>query len=144
MIPARTYSFAHVSIFLGGREIVGFMEDGITITPVSDFAESVVGADGGVVVSETNDERHECVLNMMEGSLGFKDLADLFEIQRTQNPKQGLEFIMEDYVIGDKISERSAFFTGRPALTKAKGVTARVWKLILPNPLIKYAEKVVN
>jgi len=81
---------------------------------------------------------------MMEGSPGYKDLADLFEIQKSQAIKEGLEFIMEDYVIGDKISEKAAFFTALPALTKSKGVNARIWKMVLPNPTIKYATKVVS
>jgi len=126
MIPARNYSFARVSIFVGGRDIVGFTEDGISITPMADFAEPIVGADGMVVIAESNDERHEVLLNMMEGSPGYKDLADLFEIQKSQAIKEGLEFIMEDYVIGDKISEKAAFFTALPALTKSKGVKKSV------------------
>lgn len=143
MIPTHTYHFSQVSVFLGGREIVGFAEDGITITPVSDYAESTVGADGGVVVARSSDERHEVLFNMQEGSIGYRNLADLFEIQSLQDNPEGLEFIMEDNISGDKVSDKEGFFTGRPVLTKAKAVTARVWKLILPHPLIKYGVKVV-
>ena len=144
MIPSHAYSFSQVSIFLGGRDIVGFTEDGITITPMTDFAESVVGADGAVVIATSQDNRHEVLMNMMEGSSGYKDIGELFELQNIQNPIQKLSFIMDDYISGDKISTDEAFILGRPALTKAKGVTARIWKLILPNPLIKYGSKILG
>ena len=132
--PIKTYKLSNVYLLLGGYRIGGFGESGgVEFEYGADLGEATVGADGQTTFSYSNDNTMTATITVMETSKSYKDLAALMQAQVAQEVISRLEFLMNDEVNGDKISDKYATFVTRPTPNKAKKAGERVFKILLPN-----------
>lgn len=134
--PVKTYDLTKVFLIVGGYRIGGFGESGgIEIEWSSGVAEPTVGADGEAAISRTNDNSAKVTITVMETSKSYRDLAELYQAQKGQDAVQRLEFLCEDTISGDKVTDQFAVFTAMPGISKARKVGERKFELFLPNAL---------
>ena len=72
-------------------------------------------------------------ITVMETSKSYRDLADLYTTQATQRPIERLNYLHEDELNGDKVTDQYAAFVQIPAPSKARAAGERVFRLLLPN-----------
>lgn len=134
MDPLSTYDLKEVNLIVGGRDISGYGEGGgIEFESSADVLVPLVGATGSAVVSRTNNHAALCTITVGEWTQSYKDLAELMQEQQGQAPIEALDFLMEDPLNGDEISDQFAAFVQRPLPNKASTAGERTFQLFLPN-----------
>lgn len=132
-MPVKTYDFKAVALILGGFTITAFGEDGgVEIEPDADVAEFSVGADGQVTISRSNNKAMVATITVRESGNGYRILGELLEAQEAQTPIAALPFIMQDEITGERVSDESAVFIGRPTIAKNATVGDREFRILLP------------
>lgn len=133
-MPVKTYDFKHVRLVIGTRTITGFGEDGgVEVEPNSDVAEFSVGADGEVTVSVSNDKSMIATITVRESSRGYRELGELLTTQEQLGGRiPGYVFNLFDEISGEKVTDGSAVFLGRPTVSKNKTVGDREFRVLLP------------
>ncbi len=130
----KSYDLASVFLVIGGYTIGGYGEGGaIEFEFPTNDADYIVGADGQVVVSRTNDKTMICRITVLETSRSSRDLDALAVEQHSAGGEiTPLAFLCRDQITGDEISEASPVFLKRGAPSKGKSVGDRTFEILLP------------
>ena len=137
--PLRTYDLGKVNLVIGSFAITGFGDgDAVTIEPVEAAGEVTHGADGEATFSRSNVKTHTVTISLMATSRAYKDLMDLYEVQRLEAPIAELPFLMQDEITGDLVRSRYFVFTDVPSITKSKTVSGVEIKGFITKPTIRY------
>ena len=132
--PLKTYDLNSVFLVIGGRRIGGFGEDGgIEFEFSTERGEMAIIADGQATFSQTNNNLMFATVTVMETSKSYRDLADLYTTQAAEAPKERLNFLMEDELSGDKVTDQYAVFIAVPAPSKGRVAGEREFRIALPN-----------
>lgn len=138
---ARTSQFYDLrngnTISLNGIKLGGFGETAaVSYEFVNDRAEHMAGADGIVVISNTNDDRLVATLTFMETSKSYAYVYGLYVAQqaaiRAGQRIPTLAYYHEDRINGDRVSAPDAVFITVPGPTKEKTAGEREFTILLP------------
>jgi hypothetical protein len=135
--PLRSYNIAAVVLIVGGVPIHNYGEDGgVTFTDASAAVETMVAADGPVVVSATNDFRMDVEISVSAMGRTNRLLQNLYAAQQQEIARGGLMAPVSlhcyDPSNGDTISSEYLVFIQKPGMEKNKKPGVSVWKLQLP------------
>ncbi len=136
-IPLGTHNFKAVLFILGGFDVTAYGDDGkIACAWGADLFDKMVGTDGGVVVSRTNDDSVLLTVDLLETSQAYRVLAGLMNTQLAA-VDAGLPIpplaLLYRAPNGDEITDPTPVFMKRPELTQAKGQTNRSFEILCPN-----------
>jgi len=110
----------------------GFAEDEfIRLEQDSDDTEDVVGVDGEVVVSRTNDRRATLNFILMQTSIGNDGLTTLANLTRTAPGMAGAiqPMLIKDLNGRSLFTAQNAWVAASPPVSMAKKATPREWKI---------------
>lgn len=114
----------------------GFGEDEfVRIEQDSDDTEDVVGVDGEVVVSRTNDRRATVTIILMQTSIANDGLTTLSNFVRTAPGMVGGvgPFIVKDLIGRALYTAQNSWVAKPPNVSFAKKATPREWKVRVAN-----------
>jgi len=138
MANLKTYNLKNVSLIVGIYAISGYGEDGaIDIEWGADLGDSVVGLDGEVVFSPSNDPRAIMTVKVIQTSRAYRDLGSLVVAQKAAMesglPLPGVVVTMIDPRTGDEIHAAQGVFLAQPAPSMGKTAGTREFKILLPD-----------
>ena len=132
----KVYDSNQVSIVIAGIPVDGgYGEDEfVKITSVSDFFSDVVGTDGSVSRSNTNDRRGEVTITLMQTA----DANDAFSALLTLDINATNGAGVGPMMIRDKsgralYAAEHCWIAARPEVVYKKGAEARAWKIRCSN-----------
>ncbi len=114
----------------------GFAEDTfIEIEQDTDDTEDVVGVDGEVTVSRTNDRRATATFTLMQTSDGNDGLSALSNLTRNAPGMVGAinAFIVKDLNGRALYTAQNSWVSAPPPVTYGRKATERAWKVRIAN-----------
>lgn len=114
----------------------GFAEDTfIEIEQDTDDTEDVVGVDGEVTVSRTNDRRATATFTLMQTSNGNDGLSALSTLTRNAPAMAGAihPFIIKDLNGRSLYTAQNSWVAAPPSVTFGRKATERAWKVRIAN-----------
>lgn len=132
--PFRYYRFADVELYIGGKRIQEYGEDGeISFEYSNDLVEQTKGADGVPVYSENAGGTMTCTLTVSQLGLGYKQLAALIQAQ-INAPAGGLAvpFLLRNPAQGDLVASPWCVFLNRTPLTLSRMAGTAEFRMSLP------------
>ncbi|RAL23054.1 hypothetical protein DL240_09210 [Lujinxingia litoralis] len=129
----KTHDFKQTVLSIGGQLIGGFGEEGgIEFEWGSDIGEDVVGADGEVTFSRTNDRRLYADITVMQTSAGYARLMALMRAQQAQSNIEELPFELSNPGTGERVACAYTVFKTRSDPTQQKQAQERTIRVLLP------------
>lgn len=130
----KFYNFKANRLLIGGFEIGGYDDDGgIEYEFGDDIHRHVSTADGETVISRVNDFRLTATVTLKETSKGYKRLANLLRIQKSNELGiDPLPFIHVDPINGDIVASPYSIFINHPSPSKARDAGSRQFQILLP------------
>jgi hypothetical protein len=128
----KIYDSSEVSIIFAGIPIDGgYGEDEfLRVAPASDDFSDVVGVDGSVTRSKTNDRRAEVTITLMQSASANDALSVLRNLDINTPGGAGVGPLMIRDKSGRALyAATKAWIAGPPEASFKKGPEARVWKL---------------
>jgi len=144
------YSLADVICSVGpcagvpAIELSGYASGGgLEFSPNSDLHSMQVGADGGVSISENNDEVVMCTITLKGTVKAYRRLARMAQAQHDAKGLPVCPFLMVDPHLGDEVEESEGVFQDIPDLKKETESTERALTMILPHarPQLKFGSE---
>lgn len=135
------YNLARVQVTVGDLRVTGWGEsDALSLSPMSDLAESKVSADGAhVAISKINDPRMEATFTVKRNTAAYRLLMEK-AIAQAKEADSGavtpIAFQVYDPNSGDKVASNDLRFMRLPDLPFAKGAGEAKFKALLPSPTI--------
>lgn len=123
----KTYDAKYVIVIFNGVPITGFADGTfISVAPSSDLYTKVVGADGNVSRSRSNDDTAEVTITLAQTSLSNDFLTTQMLLDKTLNAGKGSLQIKD--LLGTSLHFfLSAWVKSKPNTEYAKDLTDRVW-----------------
>ena len=139
---AHVYNLKNVIASIGPVKLGGYGDDGgLEFEWMEALGEMSVGADGHTVYSFNNNNVLFCTITLKETSSAYTQLAALMQTHLTairagtgNVVARTSPFQMNCPNTGDVVASGVVYFLQRPAQTKAKGVSERVFRIALPKP----------
>ena len=136
--PLKTYNIAGNTVILQGYDLGGYGEDGgLEYEFAEDIGEMTVGALGDSVFSFNYNDLMYVNITVLETTKTYRDLFTLMSVQmealRNGLPITPLSYYHADASNGDVVKSAFAVFVQRPAPSKSRTVSERVFRLALPN-----------
>lgn len=129
----KTHDFGQVTLSVGGVLIGGFGEEGgVEFEWASDIGEDIVGADGEVTFSRSNDRRLYADITLLETSAGYSRLMAMMRAQQMEPAILPLPFELANPVTGERISSSYTVFKTRGEANVQKGAQERTVRVLLP------------
>lgn len=129
----KTHDFSQTVLTIGGQLIGGFGEEGgVEFEWADDIGEDVVGADGEVTFSRSNDKRMYADITIMETSAGYARLLALSRAQEAQANIGPLPFELSNPRTGERVSSSYTVFKTRPTPNQQKSAQERTIRVLLP------------
>lgn len=127
MGDVKTYDAKFVIITFNGVPITGFADGTfVSVAPSSDMYTKVVGADGAVARSRSNDDTAEVTITLMQTSLSNDFLSTQMLLDRTLNAGKGALQIKD--LQGTSLHFfQNAWIKSKPTIEYAKDMSDRVW-----------------
>lgn len=128
----HVYDPNEVSIVVAGIPIEGGFADGsfIEIEQESDDFEDVVGTDGDVTRSKTNDRRATCTLTLMSSANANLLLSAISNIDRKASNGAGVgPFLVKDNQGSTLFAAEKSWVAKPPTAVFDKTATPRAWKI---------------
>lgn len=125
------YNPDQVVIYLGGRLIQGFADgEFMVITPMSPAFEEVVGTDGEVARSRTNDRRKKVVIKLLQTSKSNADLTALHKSDLNTPNGAGVGAFLAQDLSGFTIHKaEKAWIVSDPESNWDRTAKAREWEI---------------
>ena len=127
------YNSDEVLIVMGPVTVQGGRGDDefCRIEPESNIAEDVVGVDGEVVVSRTNDGRHTVTLTVLQTSKANNGLSILANLFKTAPGAAGgiVPFLVKDLNGLALYTAENAWIQKEPDVTYARAAGTREWEI---------------
>ena len=126
-----------------GLRIEGFTTDGITAPERLQETETEVGSDGFVVVTRASANAEIVTLTLYPNSPGYRILSETFSQEQSERGSLPVHtYHQENSITGDVMSDPTAILLQGPLL--GEGVAGpREFKILLPDPVKRYAENIV-
>jgi hypothetical protein len=137
----KNYHPQKVSCSLGGLLIAsGWAEDEfITLEWEADAVTDVVGVDGEVSASVSNDARSTLTLKLMHTSDENQKLEQLYNLRKRGGGSVGVfPVLLRDNETGETVSSPDAYLMRPPDISYGAQASAREWKVRLTNTELKY------
>lgn len=136
----KTYNLMHCIVLVGGLPVSGFSDgDAVTVEFESDIWSEVVGADGEVTRSATNDRRASITFHLKDTS----SLNPYFraKVLAARNAGMGDVFpvMIKDLNLGEKLVSPQTWVKSDPGMTKARESSDREWACMGANVTITAA-----
>lgn len=140
----KTYDLKDVICTYGPHRFKGFDEgSAITLTPVEDIYKAKVGADGETTRSRTNNNNYEASIKLMgNSSIHLQMINTTFR----NSALNGVTFPFQlvSIATGETYTCANAYVTRLPDAEFAQEMTAREWKLYLPDCKISAGEALLT
>ncbi len=133
MATGKRYNFNRVALVVAGLVISGFADDGQIEIEFAPVGEKLVGADGEAVVSYNNDESANMTITLMETSLAYRRLMELYQNDRAAGFITDHPISMVDLVNGDTISDLQILWLEIPSPSKGATAGTRAFVICLPS-----------
>lgn len=134
MTTSSTYSMLNVAATLDGMTIQGFFDgdDVVSIEPVEDTGQLLVGADGSSIFSQTANNAHSITLRLQHTSPTHKQLQQKAARQRAGSIVP-FAFNVKDTTSGEGGTGASCFVMREPNKQNGTNATVREWQLVCPD-----------
>ena len=133
MGTAKTYDPKLVILTVNGVPITGY-PDGtfISVEPSGDRFTKIVGADGEVARSKSNDYSHTITITLLQTSLSNDFLSSLFNLDRLSNAGK-CAIQIKDLLGTSLLFWQSAWIQAEPGVEYAKEIGERAWTFATGN-----------
>jgi regulator of RNase E activity RraA len=131
-----SYEPNQIVFIFGGADITEGLADGqfIQIVQPTDFAQTVVGTDGEVVRSRSNDYRAQITLSLLQTSEANDILSAAYNADRTSSNGVVVAIAIRDAGNGRQLYAASEAWIGKaPDVTFDRTATARQWRIDCAN-----------
>lgn len=127
------YNSDEVLVVMGPVTVQGGRGDDefCRIEPESNIAEDVVGVDGEVVVSRTNDGRHTITITVLQTALANNGLTILANLFKTAPGALGgiVPFLVKDLNGAALYTAENAWIQKEPDVTYSRAAGTREWEI---------------
>ena len=132
MADTRVYDSNQVTIFLAAFPIAGGFADGefCKIHKNADDFIMVVGTDGSVTRSNSNDDSHEVTITLMQSAAANNLLSALRNLDKITPGGAGIgPLLIRDRQGTSVYASAHAWIAGPPDVTFNRGAEGRAWKI---------------
>jgi len=128
----KTYNLAEVAISINGIEMTGFGEnDAITVEYAEQAWQTVVGADGEVTRSRTNNELARATLTLMQTAVANAALQAAVFADKEFGTNI-FAFSLEDLQRSEVLFGSDCYIEQSPTKAFNKAAAERVWVIVIP------------
>lgn len=123
-----------VTLEIAAFRCEGGFADGEYFTgePASDAVNEVVGTDGEVVISQSADNRWNCMLKLHEAGDFNVYMAQLYNLKKRANGTTGVfPLLYKDADTGEVLVGPDAWIKKAPSISKDKQATFREWSITI-------------
>lgn len=130
-MPAKFYDPDMVVVYFAGNRIQGFADgEYITVEQMSPGFASVVGTDGEVARSKSNDRRLKVTIKLLQTSSSNQDLSTIHTTDLDSPNGAGVAtFMMQDLQGGTLVHGDQAWVTQYPDNSMDRTAKSREWVL---------------
>lgn len=124
----KDYNLAHCIMLVDGLPVSGFSDgDAVTIEYESDIWSEIVGSDGEVTRSATNDRRALITFNLMSTSSLNAFFRAKVLAARNAGTGDTFSFMLKDLNTGEQVVSSQTWVKADPGLTKGREASEREW-----------------
>jgi len=118
----------NVAVVFGIFQIQGFAEgdDVVLIEPEANDFEDIVGADGTVMRSQTNDRRVTVTIKLLPTSISNKELMGIYNADRTSFTG-AFPMLIQDKHLNESYAITEAWIQKMPNIGKGQTATSYDW-----------------
>lgn len=132
-MTTKTYDADRVSLILGGIPVESGLADGefFSIEMTTDAFSTVVGTDGEVARSKTNDKRAKGKIRVLQTSAGNALLSALHNVDLTAPNGAGIVplLLKDNSSLATLIEANECWITKNPVVSYDRGATVREWPI---------------
>ena len=129
MASFKSFSFQNVNFIVGGLEITGWAEgdDVLTITPMNPQWNSIAGAKGDVVRSQSSDHRVNVTAKILQSSVSNAEMTALYNIDKLTGAGS-FPAVASDKETGELFVFSQLWFTQYATITRGQNVNTMEWQ----------------
>lgn len=137
MSSLKVYDPDQVLIYFGGAIIQGFADgEFITVEQMTEGFQEVIGTDGEVARSKTNDHRVKIVLKLMQTSSSNAFLSALHNVDLYTPNGAGVTTFSMQYLQGGTICQgNQAWIVKYPDASSDRTAKSREWEIHIANAI---------